>query len=118
MRIPHSAPGPGISLHVHLEPVKTQLVPELLTAPQCFGRDAELRRLTDLVRQAAAGHGAAAVLEGEPGIGKTPMLGRVVAECARQGVRIVRGRAGGPEGRAPFPGFPPSRTAPPPPDAR
>ncbi|TMM35695.1 MAG: hypothetical protein E6F99_18975 [Actinobacteria bacterium] len=102
MRIPHSAPGPGISLHVHLEPVKTQLVPELLTAPQCFGRDAELRRLTDLVRQAAAGHGAAAVLEGEPGIGKTLMLDRVVAECARQRMRIVRGRAEGLERRLPF----------------
>src|SRR5437763_1305141 len=95
MRIPHSAPGPGISLHVHLEPVKTQLVPELLTAPQCFGRDAELRRLTDLVRQAAAGHGAAAVLAGGPGIGQTPLLGRGVAAGARQRVRGVPGR---PEG--------------------
>src|SRR5437763_16770537 len=107
MRIPHSAPGPGISLHVHLEPVKTQLVPELLTAPQCFGRDAELRRLTDLVRQAAAGRGAAAVPEGEPGIGKTLMLDRAVGEGPRQPMRIGRGRARGLERRLPLPVLPP-----------
>src|SRR5439155_1643413 len=49
-----------------------------------------------------AGHGAAAVLEGEPGIGKSRMLDRVVAECARQRMRIVRGRAEGLERRLPF----------------
>jgi AAA ATPase domain len=38
------------------------------------GRDAELSRLSGWVADLAAGHGHAALLDGEPGIGKTALL--------------------------------------------
>jgi DNA-binding CsgD family transcriptional regulator/tetratricopeptide (TPR) repeat protein len=77
-------------------------VPQLPTAPRCIGRDAEIRRLTDLVEQAAAGHGVAVTVEGEPGIGKTLLLDTAVARCDRLGMRVLRGRAEALERRLPF----------------
>src|SRR5262245_62109795 len=66
------------------------------------GRVDEVQRLRTLVRVAASGHGAAALLEGEPGIGKTTLLDAVAAEAGRLGARVLRGTATEPEYRVPF----------------
>jgi hypothetical protein len=44
-------------------------------APVCVGRGSEMGLLTTFVRQAAGGRGAAVLVEGEPGIGKTTPAG-------------------------------------------
>jgi DNA-binding NarL/FixJ family response regulator len=66
------------------------------------GRHEELARLLRMVESAAGGHGAAALLGGEPGIGKTSLLGVVAAECRRLGMRVLRGTAEELEERLPF----------------
>lgn len=54
------------------------------------GREGELERLTSLWHQVEAGRGAAALLQGEPGIGKSRLLRQVVDRLAADGVRILR----------------------------
>ena len=66
------------------------------------GRADEVHRLRSLVHVAVSGHGAAALIEGEPGIGKTTLLDTTVAEAARAGARVLRGTATEPEYRVPF----------------
>jgi DNA-binding CsgD family transcriptional regulator len=70
--------------------------------PTPSGRQPEVDRLAALVRQAASGRGAAVVLDGEAGIGKTTLLDTVAAECGRLGVRVFRGGAAALEQRLPF----------------
>jgi DNA-binding CsgD family transcriptional regulator len=70
--------------------------------PVCVGREGEVGRLVSLARGVAAGRGAVVWVEGEPGIGKTTLLGVVAAECARLGVRVLRGGAEELEQRLPF----------------
>jgi len=67
-----------------------------------FGRVDEVERLRDLVRGAMSGRGAAVLVEGEPGIGKTTLLNAVAAESERLGARVLRGAATEPECRLPF----------------
>jgi len=57
------------------------------------GRDAELQRLRALVRAAAAGTGAAALIEGEPGSGRTALLSLAAHEAQSCGLRVLRGAA-------------------------
>ncbi|GAA4701808.1 ATP-binding protein [Phytohabitans rumicis] len=66
------------------------------------GREAESARVAELAARAAAGNGASLLVEGEPGIGKTTLLDTVAAECARLGMRVVRGAAEDLEQRLPF----------------
>ncbi len=66
------------------------------------GRHEELTRLLWLVEAAAGGRGAAALVGGEPGIGKTSLLDVVAAECRRLGMRVLRGTAEELEERLPF----------------
>jgi DNA-binding CsgD family transcriptional regulator len=66
------------------------------------GRQAEMEWLTARARQAVRGRGAAVLVDGEPGIGKTVLLAAVAAECARRGMRVLRGGAGDLERRLPF----------------
>ena len=66
------------------------------------GRHEELAQLLRLVESAAGGHGAAALVGGEPGIGKTSLLDVVAAECQRSGIRVLRGAAEELEERLPF----------------
>src|SRR6266545_4666555 len=61
------------------------------------GRGDEVGRLLELVGGAGAGNGAAVLIQGEPGIGKTTLLDVVTAEARRLGVRVLRGAG---EGRA------------------
>lgn len=66
------------------------------------GRHEELAEVLRLVESSVGGHGAAALVEGEPGIGKTALLSVVAAECARLGMRVLRGTAEELEERLPF----------------
>lgn len=70
--------------------------------PVLVGRRAEIAQLVSLAGQAAAGQGAAVLIEGEPGIGKTALLDEAAAECARLGMRVLRGAAEDLEQRLPF----------------
>ncbi|WP_020519302.1 helix-turn-helix transcriptional regulator [Catelliglobosispora koreensis] len=71
-------------------------------APRVLGREAELREISAIAAQAFAGEGAAIVLEGEPGIGKTTLLDTAAAECQRLGARVLRAAAEDLEQRLPF----------------
>ncbi|GAB3693831.1 AAA family ATPase [Saccharopolyspora tripterygii] len=56
--------------------------------PVIFGREAELGELRELVASLVSGAGGALWLEGEPGIGKTALLGQVIAEAASNGCAV------------------------------
>jgi DNA-binding NarL/FixJ family response regulator/tetratricopeptide (TPR) repeat protein len=72
-------------------------------APPVFvGRQAEIQRVSELARQAASGHGAVALVEGEPGIGKTTLLDAFAVTCGGLGMRVLRGAAEDLEQRLPF----------------
>ncbi|MET0325597.1 MAG: LuxR family transcriptional regulator, partial [Ilumatobacteraceae bacterium] len=58
--------------------------------PPVAGRDDVLDDLLELVRGAAAGHGAACTVVGEAGIGKTTLLDAVTAGAIAEGVRVIR----------------------------
>lgn len=67
-----------------------------------FGRRQELQRLLPLLAEARAGRGGAAWIVGEPGIGKSHLLG-VLAETAReQGFAVRSGAARALESHLPF----------------
>jgi DNA-binding CsgD family transcriptional regulator len=86
-------PGPGRhpADHLHVSP-----------GVPIVGREPEVGLLAAFTRQAAGGRGAAVLVEGEPGIGKTMLLDVVAAECARRGVQVLRGGADELERRLPF----------------
>ncbi|GAA2353867.1 LuxR family transcriptional regulator [Catellatospora methionotrophica] len=73
-----------------------------MAAPVFVGRDPEVGRLRAMARAAAAGAGAAVLVEGEPGIGKTSLLDAAAEECGRLGMRVCRGAAEDLEQRLPF----------------
>jgi DNA-binding CsgD family transcriptional regulator/tetratricopeptide (TPR) repeat protein len=70
--------------------------------PLFVGRTAEIRRLNALARETAAGRGAAVLVDGEPGIGKTTLLDQVERRCADLGMRVCRGDAEDLERGLPF----------------
>lgn len=53
----------------------------------------EVRRIADVLRSLVAGQGAVVEITGEPGIGKTSMLGLLACRAAAAGARVVRGHA-------------------------
>jgi tetratricopeptide (TPR) repeat protein len=53
-----------------------------------FGREAELDRLVDLFRKAAAGEGRAVLVEGEAGIGKTRLVDELAHRVREEGEPI------------------------------
>lgn len=56
--------------------------------PRLWGREREQRLLHDLVDAAAHGRGAAATIEGEPGIGKTRLLDDAATYARRTGCQV------------------------------
>jgi tetratricopeptide (TPR) repeat protein len=60
---------------------------------ELVGREVELRRLTDAIARAAAGHGGAVFLSGEPGIGKTHLAREAVTVAQACGFLILEARA-------------------------
>lgn len=61
--------------------------------PPLIGRETELGRLRAWLREASRGHGRLVLLTGEAGIGKSRLLQELASAAARQGVRILAGRA-------------------------
>ena len=56
--------------------------------PSVIGREPELERLSSLAADARNGHGASLLIRGEPGIGKTTLLGEI--SRAAQGTTVLR----------------------------
>jgi DNA-binding CsgD family transcriptional regulator len=54
-----------------------------------FDRDAALGRLREMVRMAAAGNGAAVVIRGPPGIGKTALIEVLMRHARDRGFRVL-----------------------------
>jgi DNA-binding SARP family transcriptional activator len=61
--------------------------------PPLIGREPELGRLRAWLREAGRGHGRLVLLTGEAGIGKSRLLQELPGVAARQGLRILAGRA-------------------------
>ena len=55
-----------------------------------IGREAEIERLRLLLSQIATGAGDALLLSGDPGVGKTSLLGAAAALAAEAGIRPLR----------------------------
>ncbi|HEX4689631.1 MAG TPA: AAA family ATPase [Solirubrobacteraceae bacterium] len=68
------------------------------------GRDLELRAVAALLNLNAAGGGALVVV-GDPGIGKSALLGRAVAMAHDRGLRVLRATGVQSEARLPFAGL-------------
>lgn len=56
-----------------------------------IGRQSELATLAGLVRAVAAGRGGSVLIEGEPGIGKSALVGAALAEAADLGCAVFWG---------------------------
>ena len=69
-------------------------------ATSTVGRESELTALADLLGQMAAGHGALAMLAGEPGIGKSHTAQTLARRAA--GVRVLWGRCNEEPGAPPY----------------
>jgi class 3 adenylate cyclase len=62
------------------------------TAAPLVGRDRELARLVDRLREVSAGRGGLVLLAGEAGIGKTRLAEEAAAEAERDGAFVLWGR--------------------------
>jgi DNA-binding CsgD family transcriptional regulator len=67
-----------------------------------IGRTHELDRIEACLRQAGSGQGGIVLLEGEPGIGKSALLGAVTRLAVAADMRVLRGEAKELEQRVPF----------------
>ncbi len=73
-----------------------------LVSPVLVGRHAESAAIVGAVTAARGGHGAAVFVVGAAGIGKSRLVADVVADAARGGTRVLRGRASAGASAAPF----------------
>lgn len=97
---PLGPPGPEPAA---AEPPPRRRPEEEQVAPwPMVGRDAELAALLGLVQEAEAGAPAAAVLTGEPGIGKSRLAAEVMLQARRRGAQVVVGRCTQDEGAPPL----------------
>jgi DNA-binding CsgD family transcriptional regulator len=70
-----------------------------------IGRAAELERIHELLAAARAGHSAALVFSGSPGIGKTALLDEAAALAREDGMTVLAARALESESELPFSGL-------------
>src|ERR1700722_6315418 len=70
---------------------------------QLYGRDAELAALGDLLERARKGTSGTLVLRGDPGIGKTALVGHITARA--EGFLVIRGSGIEEESELPFAGL-------------
>ena len=68
-----------------------------IQSPLLVGRDEHLANADQWIADAAAGHGRFVLLAGEPGIGKTRLLGSISAEGAGRRFRSATGDIGAPD---------------------
>ncbi|HEX2028573.1 MAG TPA: AAA family ATPase [Nitriliruptorales bacterium] len=66
----------------------------MTSAPELLERDDELARLELVVARAAEDRGGVAVVEGNPGIGKTSLLKATTRSAHGRGFRVLRARGG------------------------
>jgi DNA-binding CsgD family transcriptional regulator len=59
--------------------------------PELVGRERELRTLGRLLERARAGRGSVALIEGEPGIGKTRLLSDTLSSAGALGLEVLVG---------------------------
>jgi len=57
------------------------------------GREAQAERMAEAVAALASGHGAVLEIAGDPGMGKTRLLGRLAQLASGQGARVARSTA-------------------------
>ena len=74
----------------------------LAAAMRLVGRERELGALARALERLAGGEAAFLALEGEPGIGKTRLLGELSAQAERRGCLVLGGRATEFERDAPY----------------
>ena len=74
----------------------------LAPVPVIRGREAETAILSETLDQVESGRRAVALIEGEPGIGKTRLLDATLADARRRGVQVAAGRAEELERTRPF----------------
>ncbi|MGH9035976.1 MAG: AAA family ATPase, partial [Acidimicrobiia bacterium] len=83
----------GLPAPVASYEVRYEASPQGLTADApLIGREAELVRLTERLRQTAGGQGGLVLVAGEPGIGKTRLAEEVAARAERDGAFVLWGR--------------------------
>ncbi|MCL4263167.1 MAG: tetratricopeptide repeat protein [Anaerolineae bacterium] len=83
-------------------PPESQAIREsFLQAAQFTGRHAEMQQLNSLLAAAIAGHGAAWLIGGESGVGKSRLLHELVGAALVQGMLVLRGQSLR-EGGAPY----------------
>jgi class 3 adenylate cyclase len=89
-----AAPVPAVRVEWEPTPVSEIPMPPLLTdVGRIFvGRDAELERLTQFWKEAAAGERRVALLAGEPGVGKTRLAAEVAIRVHEEGGVVLAGR--------------------------
>jgi DNA-binding CsgD family transcriptional regulator/tetratricopeptide (TPR) repeat protein len=72
------------------------------TSGQLVGRARELAVLRERLAAAAAGRAQAALVRGDPGLGKSRLLAELAAEAEVGGARVLRGGASDAEGMPPY----------------
>ena len=66
-------------------------MPPVTPAGALVGRESEMALLTGLIKEAAKGRGSSALIEGEPGIGKSALVRAAVAEAPEAGCQVFWG---------------------------
>ena len=74
--------------HVDLQPAG---LPSLTWAGALVGRDSQMALLTGLVKQVSRGRGGSALIQGEPGIGKSALVRAAVAGAPEAGCQVFWG---------------------------
>ena len=65
----------------------------LTPMPRIYGRDAEIATLVEALDLAASGRLAVVLIEGEAGIGKSPLLEEALQSARGRGIQVTAGRA-------------------------
>ncbi len=81
---------------------ETIAAPALVERTPFVGREAERAELLRLLDQAAKGHGALAMIGGEPGVGKTRIAEELMAEARQRGMTALIGHCYEMEGAPPY----------------
>jgi predicted ATPase len=83
-------------------PAPTGLLLGSVLRTRLVGRDAELREIKSSVELAASGHGQVALVEGEPGIGKTRLVQEAQVYARLRGFGVLVGHCYEQESAAPY----------------
>ena len=70
---------------------KIRSMPPGTPAGTLIGRESEMALLTGLIKEVAKGRGSSALIEGEPGIGKSALVRAVLAATSEAGCQVFWG---------------------------